>query len=71
MDALIDRMKEAATEEAFLQAGHELQRYVTENMMFHERYHPPLHPGGPYLCEGLEDLHGHKIRFETTWLDKP
>jgi hypothetical protein len=32
MDALIDRMKEAATEELFRQAGHDFQRYVAENM---------------------------------------
>ena len=33
VDALIDRMKEAATEEAFFQAGYDFQRYVTENML--------------------------------------
>jgi len=21
--------------------------------------------------KGYENLHGHKIRFETTWMDKP
>jgi peptide/nickel transport system substrate-binding protein len=33
VEALIDRMREAATEEAYLQAGYGFQRYVVENMM--------------------------------------
>ena len=33
VEALIDRMREAATEEAYLQAGYDFQRYVVENMM--------------------------------------
>jgi hypothetical protein len=43
--ANIDRMREAATEEAFLQAAHS---YV----------------------KGYENLHGYKLRFEMTWLEK-
>ena len=33
VDALIDRMKEAPTEAALLQAGYDFQRYVTGSMM--------------------------------------
>ncbi|MBI3326345.1 MAG: hypothetical protein HYZ81_06545 [Nitrospinae bacterium] len=45
VDALIDRMREAATEEEYQQAA---RTYV----------------------KGYENLHGYKLRFETTWLDK-
>jgi hypothetical protein len=43
---LIDRMKEAGTEQAFLQAAHA-------------------------SVKGYAHRHSFKIRFETTWLDKP
>jgi peptide/nickel transport system substrate-binding protein len=33
VDALIDRMRQAATEEEYLQAGYDFQRYVVENML--------------------------------------
>jgi peptide/nickel transport system substrate-binding protein len=71
VDALIDRMKEAATEEAFRQAGHDLQRYIAQNMMIASIASVPfLQAARPYV-EGYEHLHGFKIQFETTWLDKP
>jgi ABC-type transport system substrate-binding protein len=71
VDALIDRIKEAATEEAYLQAGHDLQRYVTETMLFQSLTTLPFLQAARSYVKGYENLHGHKIRFETTWLDKP
>ncbi len=70
VDALIDRMREAATEEAFRQAGHDIQRYIAEHMMIADIASVPfLQAARPYV-KGYEHLHGFKIQFETTWLDK-
>jgi peptide/nickel transport system substrate-binding protein len=70
IDALIDRMKEAATEEAFRQAGHDLQRYIAENMMIASIASVPFLQAARPQVKGYEHLHGFKIQFETTWLDK-
>jgi peptide/nickel transport system substrate-binding protein len=70
VDALIDRMREAATEEAYLQAGYDFQRYVVENMMSTSvSSYGHLQAARSYV-KGYENLHGYKLRFETTWLDK-
>jgi ABC-type transport system substrate-binding protein len=71
VDALIDRMKEAGTEEAFLQAGHDFQRYIAENMLTTSVTSLPFLQAARTSVKGYEHLHGFKIRFETTWLDKP
>lgn len=71
MDALIDRMREAATEEEYLQAGYDFQRYVVQNMMTTSvSSYAHLQAARSYV-KGYENLHGYKLRFETTWLDKP
>ena len=70
VDALIDRMGEASTEEAFLQAGYDFQRYVVENMITTSvSSYGHLQAARSYV-KGYENLHGYKLRFETTWLDK-
>jgi len=71
VDALIDRMKEAATEEAFRQAGHDIQRYMVEHMMIADIASVPFLQAVRPQVQGYEHLHGFKIQFETTWLDKP
>jgi hypothetical protein len=71
VDAVIDRLKETATAEAYLQAGHDLQRYVTENRLYQSVTTLPFLQAARTSVRGYENLHGHKIRFETTWLDKP
>jgi ABC-type transport system substrate-binding protein len=71
VDALIDRMKEAATQETFSQAGHDFQRYVAENMMLTSVASVPFLQAARTYVKGYEHLHGYKIRFETTWLEKP
>jgi ABC-type transport system substrate-binding protein len=71
MDALIDRMKEAATQEMFSQAGEDFQRYVAENMMITSVASVPFLQAARTSVKGYEHLHGYKIRFETTWLEKP
>lgn len=70
VDALIDRLKEAATEEAYLQAGYDLQRYVTEQMLYQSVTTLPFLQAARAYVKGYENLHGYKIRFETVWLDK-
>jgi peptide/nickel transport system substrate-binding protein len=70
VDALIDRMKEAGTEEAFLQAGYDFQRYIAENMMTTGVASFPFLQAVRSDVKGYVHLHGYKIRFETTWLDK-
>jgi peptide/nickel transport system substrate-binding protein len=71
VDVLIDRMKEASTEEAFRAAGHDFQRYVAENMLVTSVTSVPFLQAARANVKGYEHLHGFKIRFETTWLDKP
>jgi ABC-type transport system substrate-binding protein len=71
VDALIDRMKEAPTEEAYRQAGYDLQQYMAENMLVTSIASVPFLQAARTLVKGYEHLHGFKIRFETTWLEKP
>ena len=70
VDALIDRMRAAATEEAYRQVGDDLQRYVTENMIVTSVTSLPFLQAARTSVKGYEHLHGFKIRFETTWLEK-
>jgi ABC-type oligopeptide transport system substrate-binding subunit len=70
VDALIDRMREAETEESYLQAGYAFQRYVVQNMLTTSvSSYAHLQAARSYV-KGYENLHGYKLRFETTWLDK-
>jgi hypothetical protein len=71
VDVFIDRMKEAATEEAFLQAGYDFQQYLADNMMTTSVTSLPFLQAARTSVKGYEHLHGFKIRFETTWLEKP
>jgi hypothetical protein len=70
VDALIDRMREAATEEAFRQVGDDFQRYVVENMITTSISSFGFLQAARGYVKGYENLHGYKLRFETTWLDK-
>jgi peptide/nickel transport system substrate-binding protein len=70
VDALIDRMKGAATEEAFRQAGHDIQRYLADHMMIASIASVPFLQAARPHVGGYEHLHGFKIQFDTTWLDK-
>jgi ABC-type transport system substrate-binding protein len=71
VDALIDRMKEAPTQEALLQAGHDFQRYVTGIMLTCGIASLPFLQAARTEVQGYEYLHGYKVRFDTTWLAKP
>jgi ABC-type transport system substrate-binding protein len=67
VDALIDRMREAATEASFLQAGYDFQRYIVENMITSSVSSCGFLPAARTYVKGYENLHGYKLRFETTW----
>jgi ABC-type transport system substrate-binding protein len=71
VDALIDRMREAPSEEKFRQAGYAFQQYVAENMVATSAASVPFLQAVRTKVKGYEHLHGYKIRFETTWLEKP
>jgi peptide/nickel transport system substrate-binding protein len=71
VDALIDRLREAATDEAYLKAGHDLQQYVVaETMIYQSLTTLPFIQAARANVKGYEQLNGFKIRFETMWLDR-
>jgi ABC-type transport system substrate-binding protein len=69
VNALIDRLTQAATAEDYRQAGHDLQRYVTEHMLYQSVTTLPLIQAARASVQGY--AYGDPIRFETTWIDKP
>jgi hypothetical protein len=71
VDALIDRMKEAPTQEALLQAGDDFQRYVTGSMMTCGIASLPFLQAARTDVQGYVHMHGYKVWFETTWLATP
>jgi ABC-type transport system substrate-binding protein len=70
VDALIDRMRQIATEEVFRQAGDEFQRYLVESMITTIISLFGFLQAARGYVKGYENLHGYKLRFETTWLNK-
>jgi hypothetical protein len=64
-------MREAPSEEKFRQAGYAFQQYVAENMVATSAASVPFLQAVRTKVKGYEHLHGYKIRFETTWLEKP
>jgi peptide/nickel transport system substrate-binding protein len=71
VDAMIDRIKQAATEEEYIKAGQALQRNMVEHMTYPSVTTLPFIQAKRSYVKGYESLHGFKIRFETTWLNKP
>jgi ABC-type transport system substrate-binding protein len=70
VDALIDCMRQMATEEAFRQVGDDFQRYLVESMITTSISSFGFLQAVRSYVRGYENLHGYKLRFETTWLDK-
>lgn len=52
------------------EAGYDFQRYVVENMMLTSISSYGHLQAARSDVEGYENLHGYKLRFETTWLEK-
>ncbi|HEX2184167.1 MAG TPA: ABC transporter substrate-binding protein, partial [Chloroflexota bacterium] len=69
VQALIDRLREAATAEAYGQAGQDLQRYVTAHMLYPGVTTLPVIQAAHASVRGYAP--GDSIRFEATWLDRP
>jgi hypothetical protein len=53
------------------QAGYEFQRYVTGSMMTCGVASLPFLQAARTDVKGYVHLHGYKMRFETTWIDRP
>ena len=71
VDELIDRLREATTDETYLTAGHDLQQYVVaETMIYQSLTTLPFIQAARATVKGYEQLNGFKIRFETMWLDR-
>jgi peptide/nickel transport system substrate-binding protein len=71
VDELIDRIREVTTDEGYLQAGQDLQRYVVaETMIYQSLTTLPFIQAARANVKGYEQLNGFKIRFETMWLDR-
>jgi hypothetical protein len=65
VDALIDCLREATTDEGNLQAGWELQRYVVaETMIYPSLTTLPFIQAARTNVKGYEQLNGVKIHFE-------
>jgi hypothetical protein len=52
------------------EAGYDFQRYVVENMITTSVSSYGHLQAARSDVKGYENLHGYKLRFETTWLDK-
>ncbi|MGH8064499.1 MAG: ABC transporter substrate-binding protein [Candidatus Entotheonellia bacterium] len=52
------------------EAGYDFQRYVVQNMMTTSVSSYAHLQAARTSVKGYENLHGYKLRFETTWLDK-
>lgn len=51
--------------------GHDLLRYLVKNMLFPSVATLPLLQAYRNHVKGYELLHGFKVRFETSWIQKP
>jgi peptide/nickel transport system substrate-binding protein len=71
IDALWDQLKRAPTPEEWTRLSHEVQRYIVGNMVQMSACTLPFLQAARDYVQGYVFERGFKIRFETTWLDKP
>jgi peptide/nickel transport system substrate-binding protein len=71
IDALWDQLKQAPTPEEFSRLSQEVQRYIVRNMVQMSVTTLPFIQATRDYVKGHVFERGLKIRFETTWLDKP
>ena len=71
IDALWDQLKQAPTPEEFSRLSQEVQRYIVRNMVQMSVTTLPFIQAVRDYVQGYVYERGLKIRFETTWLDKP
>jgi len=71
IDALWDQIKQAPTPEEFSRLSQEVQRYIVRNMVQMSVTTLPFIQAAHAAVKGYVYERGLKIRFATTWLDKP
>jgi ABC-type transport system substrate-binding protein len=71
IDALWDQIKRAQTPEEFSRLSQEVQHYIVGNMVQMSATTLPFVQAARDHVRGYPFMRGFKIRFETTWLDKP
>src|SRR5918992_3644882 len=71
IDALWDQLLRAPTPEEWSRLSHEVQRYIIGNMVQMSATTLPFIQAARDYVKGYVFERGFKIRFETTWLDKP
>jgi ABC-type transport system substrate-binding protein len=71
LDALWDQLKAAPTPEEWVRLSHEVQRYIMQNMIQISATTLPFMQAARDYVKGYVYERGFKIRFTTTWLDKP
>ncbi len=71
IDALWDQLKAAPTPEEFSRLSQEVQGYIVGNMVQMSATTLPFIQAVRDYVRGYVFERGYKLRFETTWLDKP
>jgi peptide/nickel transport system substrate-binding protein len=71
IDALWDQLLRAPTPEEWSRLSHEVQRYIIGNMVQMSATTLPFIQAARDHVKGYVFERGFKIRFETTWLNKP
>jgi peptide/nickel transport system substrate-binding protein len=71
LDELWDQLKRAPTPEEFSRLSHEVQRYIVRNMIQISATTLPFIQAARDYVKGYVFERGFKLRFATTWLDKP
>jgi ABC-type oligopeptide transport system substrate-binding subunit len=71
LDALWDQLRQAPTPEEFSQLSQEVQRHIMQNMIQISATTLPFIQAARDYVQGYVFERGFKLRFATTWLDKP
>jgi len=71
LDALWDQLKQAPTQEEVSRLNYEVQRHLMRNMIAISATTLPFIQAARDYVQGYVFERGFKLRFATTWLDKP
>jgi len=70
VNELLDQLAQTTDPAEYTRLGHELQRYVIEQMIYLSATSIPSIEAARDYVKGYEFLHGFKKRFERVWLDR-
>jgi peptide/nickel transport system substrate-binding protein len=70
VNELLDQLAQTTDPAEYTRLGHDLQRYVTEHMLYASLTSLPTIEAAREHVKGYEFLHGFKKRFERAWLEK-